>query len=288
MPNTKPGLILDKDGICQACHHYDTRKNIDYKKRFEELRRLCDKSRRSDGYYDSMITTSGGKDSHFQVYVFKELLDMNPLLVAVGDPFTKTKAGLYNIRNMCEVFSCDLVSTHLSPDLVRRMVKIAFEEFGSPTWPIDRAIYTFPIRMAINMNIPLVVYGENVSWEYGGVLDPKGEPYSAKDQINNDIAKRVDFELWLKNGISGKELNMLKYPEEREIEKANLEPIYLSYFIPWDGHRNYQIAKKYGFRDLSHEWKRNGYIENYDQIDSIGYIMNTWMKIYCQGILGHC
>ena len=126
------------------------------------------------------------------------------------------------------------------------------------------------------MNIPLVVYGENVSYEYGGVLQE--ESYSAKDQINNDVAKKVDFSLWYENGVSQKEINMLMYPSVKEIQKASLEPIYLSYFMPWDGRKNYRIAKKYGFRDLKHEWKREGYIEDYDQIDSIGYLSNVWMK----------
>jgi len=187
-------------------------------------------------------------------------------------------AGKHNLRNICESFGCDMISLDLNPDLVRRMVRIAFEELGSPTWPIDRAIYTFPIRMAINMNIQFVIYGENVSWEYGGVLDPTKETYRAKDQINNDVAKKVDFSMWLEKGVSQRELNMLMYPSEEEIEKACLVPIYLSYFIPWDGYRNYQIAKRYGFRDLTHEWKREGYIEDYDQIDSIAYLMNVWMK----------
>jgi hypothetical protein len=82
----------------------------------------------------------------------------------------------------------------------------------------------------------------------------------------------------LEKGVSERELNMLKYPPEEEIKKVHLEPIYLSYFIPWDGYRNYQVAKRYGFRDLTHEWKREGYIEDYDQIDSIAYLMNVWMK----------
>jgi hypothetical protein len=156
------------------------------------------------------------------------------------------------------------------------MVRIAFEEIGSPTWPIDRAIYVFPIQMGIRMNIPLIVYGENVSWEYGGVFGE--ETYSAKEQINNDVAKSVDFTLWTENDISRKEMNMLTYPAVEEIEQAKLDPIYLSYFIPWDGHKNYQIAKRYGFKDLTREWKRAGYIEDYDQIDSIAYLMNVWMK----------
>ena len=126
------------------------------------------------------------------------------------------------------------------------------------------------------MKIPLVVYGENVSWEYGGILQE--ETYSAKEQINNDVAKKIDFSIWHRNGINDKELNMLKYPTAYEIKEAGLEPIFLSYFIRWDGYRNYKIAKMHGFKDLTHEWKRQGYIENYDQIDSVAYLMNPWMK----------
>lgn len=276
MANTKPGLILDDQGICQACRHYEKRANTDYKHRYEELRSLTGKYKRTDGYYDCLIAVSSGKDSHFQVYVMKELLGMNPLLVSANDPFAKTKAGQHNLNNITEAFGCDMIVLNLNPALVRKMVRIAFEELGSPTWPIDRAIYAFPIRMAINMKIPLVIYGENVSYEYGGVLQQ--ETYSAQDQINNDIAKKVDFSLWTGHGISQSEMNMLFYPSAEEIAAAALEPIYLSYFIPWDGYRNYQIAKQYGFRDLTHEWHREGYIEDYDQIDSIAYLVNVWMK----------
>ena len=89
MPDTKPGLVLDENGVCQACLHYELRRDVDYAVRFGELRELTDKHKRKDGYYDSIIAVSGGKDSHFQVYVMKEVLGMNPLLVSVGDPFTK-------------------------------------------------------------------------------------------------------------------------------------------------------------------------------------------------------
>ena len=226
MPDTKPGLVLDERSICQACRNSEYKATIDYDKRFKELKQLCAKYKRDDGYYDSVIAVSGGKDSHYQVYILKELLGMNPLLISVGDPFTKTKAGLHNAYNIAERFNCDMIKFELSPDLVRRMTRMAFEEFGSPTWPVDRAIYCFPIRTAVNMRIPLVVYGENVSWEYGGVLEK--ETYSAKDQINNDVAKNVSLDFWLKKGISAKEMNMFRYPSQEEMEAVGLDPIYLS------------------------------------------------------------
>ena len=276
MPGTKPGLILDNQGICQACRHYEIRKTVDYSARFEELKNLADKYRREDGSNDCIIAISGGKDSHFQVYVMKELLGMNPLLVSVSDPFSKTKAGQHNFQNIADTFGCDIIALHQNPSLVRKMVRIAFEEMGSPTWPIDRAIYTFPLKMAIRWKIPLVIYGENVSWEYGGVLQE--ETYNAIDQIKNDVVKSIDWDFWFDHSISRKEIEMLRNPTDEEIVSAGLEPIYLSYFIPWDGYKNFQVAKRYGFRDLSHEWRREGFIEDYDQVDSIAYLVHPWLK----------
>ena len=28
----------------------------------------------------------------------------------------------------------------------------------------------------------------------------------------------------------------------------------MSYFVPWNSYKNYQIAKEHGFHDLTHEW----------------------------------
>jgi N-acetyl sugar amidotransferase len=280
IPTTKPGVELNDDGKCQGCVHQEMRSEVDYEERFKRLERICDEHRRDDGSYDCLIPVSGGKDSHYQTYMMKEVLDMNPLLVAVGDPFTNTEAGEHNLYNNAEAFDCDLITVDLSPATVRKMVRIAFEEFGSPTWPVDRAIYCVPIQMGIDLDIPLIVYGENTSWEYGGVQydHDDEEPYSAIDQIKNDVAKPVDFDLWLENGVKEESLNQMRYPDVSEIESAGLEPIYLSYFRPWDGYRNHQIAKNYGFRTIADEWSRDGFIESYDQIDSKAYLMNVWMK----------
>ena len=271
MAETKPGIFFNEEGKCQACVHYDMRSKVDWNARYKELEDLCNKFRRSDGRNDCIITGSGGKDTHFQIRVIKKDMGMNPLLCCVSDWFTHTEAGKHNFQNMCEDFDCDIWTFQQSPATMRKMVRIAFEEFGSPTWPIDRAIYTQPLRLAKALDIPLVIYGENVAYEYGGIQNE--ETYSAKNQINNDVAKTVDWELWRRNGITEKQLTNLQYPIE-----LPEEVIYLSYFLPWDGWSNYVGAFMCGFQTLHDKWKREGYIEGYDQIDSIGYLMNVYMK----------
>lgn len=50
----------------------------------------------------------------------------------------------------------------------KKLMRYTFEKYGKPTWFIDRLIYTYPLYMAIAFNTPFLVYGENISHEYGG------------------------------------------------------------------------------------------------------------------------
>ena len=276
MPNTRPGIKFDENGVCSACQSYERRKTIDWDVRYEELKKLCDKYRGMNGNGpDCAIAVSGGKDSHFQVYLMKEVMHMNPILFSVEDNFPMTEAGKHNIRNISEEFGCHIIS--LKPDInaQKKLMKYTFEKYGKPTWFIDRLIYTYPMHMALKFNTPLLVYGENVSYEYGGA--DYVETYSARDQLKNGVASDIDLdELIANTGVSRQTLEMTIAPTVDELNK--LDPMYVSYFLPWNSFYNYNFAKKRGFRDLTHEWDRKHHVENFDQIDSRAYLVHSWLK----------
>ena len=100
IPDTRPHIIFNEESICQACINNEKKKTFDYGARFNELKQICDKYRRNDGYYDCIIAVSGGKDSHFITYTMKERLGMNPLLICVADPFTHSEVGKHNLNNL--------------------------------------------------------------------------------------------------------------------------------------------------------------------------------------------
>ena len=84
MPDTRPHITFNKEGICIACQNNEKKKTIDWDERYKELEELCNKYRRkTPGDYDCIIAVSGGKDSHYQVHVMKELMNMY-LNVAMG------------------------------------------------------------------------------------------------------------------------------------------------------------------------------------------------------------
>jgi len=276
MPDTRPGINFNKEGICSACQAYANRKKVDYQKRYEELKKLCNKYRGLNGKngYDCMIAVSGGKDSHFQTHVMKEQMGMNPLLVTVEDNFPMTAAGVHNLKNISEEFGCDIVSMKPNIKAQKVIMRKTFEKYGKPTYFIDRYIYTYPLHMAVKFNTPLLVYGENISYEYGG--DQRSETYSAKEQIDNGVASGIPLAEILGDGVTEKNLGFFGAPPQTEI--ARLNPIYLSYFISWNSYGNYVFAKSRGFHDLTHEWQRTHHIEQFDQVDSRAYIVHSWMK----------
>ena len=53
MPDTRPGIQFDENGVCVACLHEKKKKEINWDARFEELKKICDKYRRKkEGEYD--------------------------------------------------------------------------------------------------------------------------------------------------------------------------------------------------------------------------------------------
>lgn len=275
MPDTRPHITFDKNGVCIACQNNEKKQTVDWKARMQELEVLCKKYRRSQaGQYDCIIAVSGGKDSHYQVHIMKEVMGMNPLLITVEDFFTMTEAGRHNIKNISEAFGCNIISFKPNRKAAKIISRYMFENYGRPLWYVDRLLYTVPLYYASALQIPLLVYGENVSYEYGGIDDK--ETYSAREQIYNGVAPDIDLNELEKAGVSRDELIYLEAPMRNVLDK--LEPIYLSYFTLWNGVKNYEFAKSRGFKDLTHEWERTNHIENFNQIDGIGYLLNAWMK----------
>lgn len=277
MPSTRPGITFNKEGICAACQSYERRKQIDWNLRYKELEKLCEKYRgcNGKGAYDCAIAVSGGKDSHYQVHLMKNVMKMNPILFSVEDNFPMTEAGKHNIRNISEEFGCNIISLKPNISAQKRLMRYMFETYGKPTWYLDRLIYTYPLHMALKFNTSLLVYGENVSYEYGG--EDYIETYSAKEQLKNGVAIGVDENELIQNaGVTEEDLFLTKAPSIEEMDR--LDPMYVSYFIPWNSFANYEFARKHGFHDLEHEWDRSHHVENFDQIDSRAYLVHSWMK----------
>ncbi len=275
--DTRPGILFADDGICYPCKNFEKRKKIDWDKRWKELEALCDKHRGVNGdYYDCIITVSGGKDSTFQVYLFKEKLGMNPLCIMV-DNGSWTQTGMGNFYNISERFGVDMLKLTLNRKVAQKLAVRGFEEELKPNIYWDRALYVWPLKIALKLGIKLVIWGENTSYETGGpILE---ETPDALVQLKNGIISPAPLDSWCKDGITMKDLQPCVYPTLEEMK--SLDVIFTSYYIYWSRFENVKKAKECGFKGLDDtgEWKREGLPGfEFEQVDTIGYLTNQYCK----------
>jgi len=205
--DTRPRITFDEEGVCAPCRHWENKANgIDWSARKRELKGLCDKYRSKDGSYDCVVPASGGKDSAYVAWKLKHEYGMNPLTVTFagnGD----TEIGQRNFKNFINSGFDNILVTP-NGAVRNKIVRKTFIEFGDPFLPFIYGQMAAPFRIAVQFNIPLIVYGEDGEVEYGG----------STKYANNPV---FDSEFVHKLGFSGQ--SVLKWVDD-EITVADLQP----------------------------------------------------------------
>lgn len=266
MPETKPDLFIDEEGVCSACRAFESRGEIDWDKRLAELSELLDRYRSpSSSNYDCIIPVSGGKDSHYQTIKMLEL-GMNPLLVtATTDRLSDV--GRRNIENL-KSMGVDYVEVSTNPLVRRRINRFALMQVGDISWPEHVTIFTVPVRVAVAFRVPLIVWGENSQNEYGGpAAAASGNTLTRRwlEEFGGLLGLRVS-DLVGADGIEPKHLLQYTYPADEELASVGVTGIFLGYYFPWDGYRNALVAQAHGFTTMTNTVE--GSIVNYENLDN--------------------
>ncbi len=265
-PETKPDLHFDENGVCSACTSFERRVEINWAKRREEFLAVLDRFRNQDNTnYDCIVPSSGGKDSHTQVLRLLEF-GMNPLIVTATTD-SLSALGRRNIENL-KRRGVDCIEVTTNPLVRRNINKLALTEVGDISWPEHVTIFTIPIRIATQMGIRLIVWGENPQNEYGG---------PAAATTNNTLTRRwlEEFggllglrvkDLVGQQGIEPRHLIQYTYPTDAELQRAGVTGIFLGYYFPWDGYTNALYAQGFGFETFP--YMVEGSLANYENLDN--------------------
>lgn len=278
MPDTKPGIKFNSDGICYACLHAKKKKNINWKKRKQQLHLICDQIRgKNKNGYDCIVPVSGGKDSIFQVYIMSEVYNLKTLAVSVPAHLL-TKEGIINLNSLVSNLSVDLIKITLKPSMYKNLKLICLNNLGNPAYADHRSIFSGVMRTAINFRIPLVVWGEDIGIEFGGNVDKKSLREGSALRIEkNDLFNGLSNKQVFGNNYKKQDFYFYDYPTISELKKYNIRSIYLSHFFKWDGYKNFCLARKFGFKERPKPLKGN--ILNYDNIDEKLCELYIWLKM---------
>lgn len=261
--NAKPTIIFDDEGVCSGCRYHESRSKleIDWPEREKMLEQVVDEARadrkRRGAAHDCIIPVSGGKDSHFQVWLLKEKYGLNPLLVTFNHIYN-TPSGVRNLSNLVSRSGCDLIRYTAGVDAVRRVSRHMLRKVGDITWHYHAGIRTVPFQIAVKYDIPLIVWGEHGFAELTGVVSLEDfAEFTRWTRREHDMRGVEATDLIGQADITERDIAPYLYPSEEEIERVGVRGIYLSNFTPWDakGHGELMM-KEWGFGAISYERER--------------------------------
>ena len=73
--STRPRIIFDKQGKCNACLWSEQKKKIKWKSRLKFLKDHLKKNKNPNSKFDLIVPVSGGKDGSYVTYYCKKNLD---------------------------------------------------------------------------------------------------------------------------------------------------------------------------------------------------------------------
>jgi N-acetyl sugar amidotransferase len=265
----KATMNFDKDGVCDACRVAEEKEKINWGMREEELIKLLDKHRRSDGSYDCLVPGSGGKDSAYQAHILKYKYNMNPLTVT-WPPILYTDYGLKNWRNWLDS-GFDNVSFYRNGKVMKLLTKLSIENLLHPFQTFILGQKNLAPKIAAKHGISLIFYGENEA-EYGNPLADnstslRDKSYFSFENLDEVFLAGVSIrDLIEKYKVRISDLMAYLPPKIEELEQSNIEVHYLGYYLKWTPQEVYYYAvENTGFK--ARPFRTQGTFSKYSGID---------------------
>lgn len=265
MPSSRPRIVFDEEGICNACRYAERKKTFDWSARQYEFLRLIEPYRATDGSWDCVVPWSGGKDSSTIAYRLKFEFGLNPLLVTFS-PLIPNQVGAHN-REALLSLGFDNILVRPNQRVARKLARRFFRERGNPKVAWDAGINAVPVKLALKLGIKLVFYAEHGETEYGGRVlhEESGKFRDFTEVIEHQVGD--DPRNWVDADVRLEDINPYLYPDADEVGGAGLRVCYFAYFFKWSMFENYRfIASKLDFR-LNANGRTGGTFTSFDSLD---------------------
>jgi N-acetyl sugar amidotransferase len=268
----KIGTIgFDEDGVCDACRFNDVKHDgIEWQGREDELLALLDKYRSKDGSFDCLVPGSGGKDSVFQAHILKDKYGMHPL-TCTWPPIRYTDIGWQNFRNWLDVGGFDNISYNQNPQVMKLLTRLSIENLLHPFQTFILGQKNFGPKLAAQLGIPLVFYGENEA-EYGNPIADNNK--SLRDKSYHTMRNRDDIrlagvpynDLINEYGLRACDLSPFLPADASLFDKTEVDVHYLGYYLKWTPQEAYYYASEHcGFQ--ANPFRTEGSYSKYNSLD---------------------
>jgi N-acetyl sugar amidotransferase len=203
-------------------------------------------------------------------------LGMNPLCVTASTD-KLSGIGRRNIENLKKL-GVDYIEVTTNPVVRRKINRLALTQVGDISWPEHVTIFTIPVRIAVQFQVPLIIWGENSQNEYGGPAGAAEDNVLTRrwlEEFGGLLGLRVS-DLIGQEAIEPKHLIQYTYPADEDLERVGVTGLFLGYYLPWDGFQNALLAQAHGFETYTKTVE--GSLVNYENLDNCHTGIHDYFK----------
>lgn len=283
LPQTHETISFDDSGICSVCLNSSEKDLVDWSSRQEELFKIVEEIKAQGRNYDCVVPFSGGKDSTFSLYYVVQILKLRPLVTSFDHGFYR-EGLLENRNNVLRRLGVDFISFTPNWKLVKDLMLMSLKDRGDFCWHCHTGVSAFPVRTAVEKQIPLVIWGES-STEYTNYYKTQ-QFHDIDEELYNRIANlgisAKDMVIRLDGRYENRELLPFEFPSQDEIKSVGIRSFPLGSYLKWNTKSQVKIIKS----ELG--WKGDGVegvpdIYDYEKIECMMQGVRDYLKYRKRG-----
>lgn len=249
-PETAESLIFDENNTCSACKQISFKnEKVDWAGRKVQFENLIAKHKNKFDY-DCIVPFSGGKDSTFALWYIVKIKNLKPLVVRFDHNFLRETVQK-NTEKTITKLGVDFLNFKPNFNIVKKMMFESLFRRGDFCWHCHVGVSAFPIRVAIEKNVPLLIYGEP-SAEYGSFYNYKNPEFMDVERFNKTGNLGINAEdmvgmikqRYPNEKIDERDFKPFIFPSQKELNEKNIVGTFLGNYIPWDVKEQVKIIKK--------------------------------------------
>lgn len=250
MPETSETLAFDDAGVCTVCRQVEFKQSaVDWDAKKAEFEELVE-SVRGKHDYDCIVPFSGGKDSTYTLWYLVKEMGLKPLVVRFDHGFMRVTLNENNLRTF-RTLGCDVMTFTPNWQIVRKLMFEALRRRADFCWHCHTGIFAYPMRVAVEKQVPLVIWGEP-SAEYASFYGYDEDEEVDERRFNTLVNLGINAEDMIgmlddtisDYPVTARDLKPYTYPALAEFRRLRLRSICLGSYIPWDVRKQVDIIKQ--------------------------------------------
>jgi N-acetyl sugar amidotransferase len=241
------GLTLN-NGLCSGCMTHEEKNYLNWDARSNLLAEELEKIKKNKRTYDCVVPVVGDAEDFYTLSRVLEL-GLSPLVVGVNDYF-KNDIGWHNIHQLITHFDVD--SFIFNPDIrvYKDLVRTSLRKYNHILLPFLQLHTSFPVHVAVERKIPLIIWGQNQAIEQVGKFSHSDDVQMSRWNRRQHDLFEVEIDDLIGNGaqLDTRYINYYKYPSLTDINKKGVKGLYLSNYYRWDPLAQNHSVRSFGFK----------------------------------------